>query len=196
MGKYSCPCLRFWDTGKRVRLPMPPLFVSISASFLLTILREEGIDCFLVGDGVDHVTIGFPLAGFQRTQQASRSVLVAPFDASRRWLQGSHVLIFAPVLPIGAARKIMDVVTDGNRQWDFCISDGDTSHAILVRFGIDVADERCRAAMLGEYIGDSLVQPAFDEVRGRGFVARQRLDALLRVAKLGAKIEQRITEVD
>src|SRR3954463_9813886 len=25
MGKYSCPCLRRWNTGKRVRLPMPPI---------------------------------------------------------------------------------------------------------------------------------------------------------------------------
>src|SRR5882672_9719639 len=121
MGTSSCTCLRFWDTAKRVRLPMPPLFVSTSASFLLTILREEGIDRFLVGDGVDHVAIGFSLAGFERAQQASRTVLVAPLDASRRWLQGSHVLILSPVLPVGAARKIVHVVANGNGQWDFRI---------------------------------------------------------------------------
>jgi len=33
-------------------------------------------------------------------------------------------------------------------------------------------------------------------MRGRRFIAGQRLDALLDVAKLGAKIEQGITEVD
>src|SRR5439155_4559328 len=78
----------------------------------LAVDGEDGIDFFLVGDGVDHVSVGFSLAGFECAQQASRAVLVASLDASGRWFQSSDVFVSAPMLPVGAAREIFDVVVN------------------------------------------------------------------------------------
>ena len=41
MGKYSCPCLRPWITGNRVRLPMPPKVAYLVVMVILTVLLSR-----------------------------------------------------------------------------------------------------------------------------------------------------------